>query len=127
MWIDVYTMKLFQVILKNAVWLGLRPRQRDENTSFNVQNLLVLLFFMLISISSAAFLWFDVTSFQEFAVTIYVWISATMTLIGFWIGVLNSVNLFRVIENLEKNIETRKQFILLNLQTKIELTHCTNI
>lgn len=97
-------MKLFQVIQNQMAIAGIRPSQR---TTFNRQNLIVLLLIGLSVISMTEFLLFDANTFQQYAKSFFAWISVFATFVGFYLIIVKSTDFYKYIEHLERIIEKR--------------------
>lgn len=100
-------MKLFQIVQKNFLVLGISSNQ----SRFNGKLAKTCLIYSLGSISSVAFLFFEAETFIEYTSNIYVTTALTgiSTYFIFWI--LKLQNFFKLIDNIERFYEESEYFV----------------
>lgn len=101
-------MKLCQEIEKYAAFVGVRKMRPDEKTKYNPQNIVVLLVFVLLSISSTCVIAFDDETIQDYSESIFAWISIVFILIGFLTHVEKMIDIFDLKSRAEQTVEIRK-------------------
>lgn len=101
-------MILLQVAYEYAEAIGIYRYPANPQNKFNPRNLSVFMLFVLFTISTSALLIFDANSYREFEEGFFAFIAASFTNVGLLINILKSRDIFRLVDNFEKTIETRK-------------------
>lgn len=106
-------MKVIQQTVKYASVVGLQPLESNEKNPFNRRNIIILLLFGLFSTISANNFFFLANTIQEYTESFFVWMTMSITYIGFLTAILNLIDIYLMLENFEEIIAERKFPLLL--------------
>lgn len=87
--------------------VGVYPIQPGESV-FNRCNLGLLLYLIISIILETASFLFDNTTIQEYTETFFARITVLSIFIGYLLNIVKSEEIFQLIENMEKFVESRK-------------------
>lgn len=100
-------MKILNSIQNSLRILGIHKPEPNCNR-FTVKRLLILYTFTQISLSTTTFFLIDAKSFRDYTYSLYAAATSTLYVSCFSLMIFHMENIFKLIENLEYIIETRK-------------------
>lgn len=101
-------MKLFQELKKNLAVFGIFPLCVGDKCRFNPRNMAILLFFATSFSSAVTSFLFESENLQEYTKSFYVAITTLFTSAGLFVIILKSVELFQLIEHIERIVAKGK-------------------
>lgn len=102
----IVTMKICPLLIKCAENIGLHLRC-DERSKFNGRNVGILIIFGLNFISATAFFWYDASTFKEYTMCFFAYITLLALNIGFLATIIRSPQIFQLLNDTEHFIENR--------------------
>lgn len=104
-------MKLFQVIKMGMDRVGIRQLQPFQKSAFNLRNIQVFICLCLSGLSFGLFFVLEASKFGEYCESFYGTVTYVLAFLITLQLIQNTSNIFKLINNFESFIQTRKIFL----------------
>lgn len=102
-------MAIFQLIRGSLLFYGIRPPQSYEQVQrLNLRNSMILLYFLITSITMVMFIFYEDGSAAEYANAVYSTLSSTVILCLAAIKIWKTEKIYKLMDNFEDLIRKRK-------------------
>lgn len=101
-------MKVFQTVLQNSGIIGIYQID-DRKNQFNLRNLGFLLFYGIFLSLAAAFMFFEANTIQDYGLSFFAFLSASLTFIDFFVFIRKAFRISRLVERSQITIKAGEQ------------------